>query len=351
MERSSKAAHFSILLALCAASSRGIHCSGNAAIFISETTLKEWMYGQANRAIFLQYYIDLSVQHFFLTLVPQLYPLLLTKLHDEWISSNGSEEGVVEHDFAIIIKDLLLGKFSPVDAAKIIDTYYWDRNLDSGPLFKYHPEGVGGVEGALYEIMLDAAQLLSYKDSRQDMLAQVVLELHRIPPKPTKRWNGDLFVTDSIFSESLSNRWRDTYTHEISTDTMKEIWISLSSFIARCIELRIESHVPDSDRYPLIDISKGLEENLAPGLERDTRVMVAAQYILLAPTLVSDKMSKLLGGHGKPSGCDILRLWIGKLETDRAWQPNPEVKAAVVEAKDKLVSLHQKLVMGSTEEV
>ncbi|EZF31435.1 hypothetical protein H109_04705 [Trichophyton interdigitale MR816] len=276
----------------------------------------------------------------------------LTKLHDEWISSNGSEEGVVEHDFAIIIKDLLLGKFSPVDAAKIIDTYYWDRNLDSGPLFKYHPEGVGGVEAALYEIILDAAQLLSYKDPRQDTLAQVVLELHRIPPKPTKRWNGDLFVTDSLFSESLSNRWRDTYTHEISTDTMKEIWISLSSFIARCIELRIESHVPDGHRYPLIDISKGLEENLAPGLERDTRVMVAAQYILLAPTLVSDKMSKLSGGHDKPSGCDILRLWIGKLEelTEHG-SLNPEVKAAVVEAKDKLVSLHQKLVMGGTEEV
>ncbi|KMQ48385.1 Protein of unknown function DUF3632 [Trichophyton rubrum] len=173
----------------------------------------------------------------------------LIKLHDEWISSNGSEDGVVKHDFAIIIKDLLLG-------------------------------------------------------------------------------------------------------HEISTDTTKETWISLSSCIARCIELRIESHVPDSDRYPLMEITKGLEENLSPGLEQDTRVMVAAQCIILAPTLVSDKMKKLLGGHGKPSGCDVLRLWIRKLEdlADNSGL-NSELKAAVVEVRDKLVLLHPELSTGRPGEV
>ncbi|DAA77669.1 TPA_exp: Uncharacterized protein A8136_6215 [Trichophyton benhamiae CBS 112371] len=265
----------------------------------------------------------------------------LIKLHDEWISSNGSEEGVVEHDFALIIKDLLLATICPVDAARVIDTYYWDRNLDSGPLFKYHPDGVGGVEGALYEIILDAVELLSYKDNRQEDLAHLVLELHRIPPKPFKRWNGDLFVTDTLFTESLSNRWRDAYRHEITSETMKETWVSLSSFIARCIELRIESHVPDSGRYPLIEIIKGLGENLSPGLERDTRAMVAAQYILLSPTLVNDKLAKLPGGRGEPSGSDILKLWIAKLkELAENGSLNPEVKAAVVEARQKLLSLH-----------
>lgn len=124
----------------------------------------------------------------------------LIKLHNEWISSNGSEEGAVEHDFALIIKHLLLGTICPVDAARVIDTYYWDRNLDSGPLFKYHPDGVGGVEGALYEIILDAVELLSYNDNRQEDLAHLVLELHRIPPKPFKRWNvcPALFPLDYI---------------------------------------------------------------------------------------------------------------------------------------------------------
>ncbi|EZF49936.1 hypothetical protein H103_06648 [Trichophyton rubrum CBS 288.86] len=209
-------------------------------------------------------------------------------------------------------------------------------------------------------------------NNRQEDLAHLVLELHRIPPKPFKRWNGELFVTDSLFSESLSNRRRDEYDyslffqffllshhseltnlgHEISTDTTKETWISLSSCIARCIELRIESHVPDSDRYPLMEITKGLEENLSPGLEQDTRVMVAAQCIILAPTLVSDKMKKLLGGHGKPSGCDVLRLWIRKLEdlADNSGL-NSELKAAVVEVRDKLVLLHPELSTGRPGEV
>ncbi|KAM5457591.1 hypothetical protein MaudCBS49596_000788 [Microsporum audouinii] len=264
----------------------------------------------------------------------------LVELHKEWISSKGCE-GVVEYDFAVIIKDLLLQKFRPADAAKKVDTYYWGKNLDSGPLFKYHPDGVGGVEAALYEIVFDMAQLLSYKDTRQDILAQFILELHRIPPKPIKSWNGDRFVTDSLFSESLSNRWRDVYRHQITTGVMKDKWVSLSSFIARCIELRIEKNVPDSDRYPFLDIPKGLEDNSAPGLERDTRAMVAAQYILLAPTLVNDTMTKLSGGHDKPSGSNRLQLWGVKLkELAENGSLDSEVKVAVVEARKKLVSLH-----------
>jgi hypothetical protein len=47
------------------------------------------------------------------------------------------EEGSVEHDIALIMKDMLLSddnENAALTAANRINTYYWDRNLDSGPL-------------------------------------------------------------------------------------------------------------------------------------------------------------------------------------------------------------------------
>ncbi|KAK2813483.1 hypothetical protein FQN49_008306, partial [Arthroderma sp. PD_2] len=169
----------------------------------------------------------------------------LVELNKEWISCDGCEKGIVEYDFGVIIKDLLLHRCSAADAAKKIDAYYWDRNLDSGPLFKYHPDGVGDVENILYEIVLDMAQRLSYKDARPDDLVRLVIELRKIPPRPVKAWNGDRFImSNGNFADCLHERSRRAFVGDVSQSKLETSeaqrlfteWVNISSFIARCIE-------------------------------------------------------------------------------------------------------------------
>lgn len=62
--------------------------------------------------------------------------------------------------------------------------------------------------------------------------------------------------------------------------------MNFSSFLARLTEAGLTD---DDYKYPLADISDGLDKNLPHGLKRDCQVMVAAQYILLAGGTLAEK--------------------------------------------------------------
>ena len=65
-------------------------------------------------------------------------------------------------------------------------------------------------------------------------------------------------------------------------------------------------------KYPSIDVSHGLDQDLPPGPERDCKVMVAAQCVLLAGRSLADDCFKQ---PGKGSvGPDQWRRWAKKLE-------------------------------------
>lgn len=116
----------------------------------------------------------------------------LTHLDKEYLSC---EEGAVEHDIVLIMKDMLLPDDSgnaALTAAQRINTYYWDRNLDSGPLFRFQREEEGTFDFLtfIYDIIIAGiAPFVPYSDSRHDALVQLVIELYRLPPKPVKAWN------------------------------------------------------------------------------------------------------------------------------------------------------------------
>jgi hypothetical protein len=117
-------------------------------------------------------------------------------------------------------------------------------------------------------------------------------------------------------------------------------WLNLSSFIARCTGARVDDHLPGITKYPSIDIAEGLEKEIPPGLTRDTRVMIAAQHILLAGRVVDEELVR------KPKiswGLDKWQLWAKKLKELTEGELAPEVKIAVVEARKKLVELHPEL--------
>lgn len=118
-----------------------------------------------------------------------------TLLYEEYLFC---EKGTVEHDIVPIIKDLLSSDDDDGDdintaartAAHLIDTYYWDRNLESGTQFRFQIEKdpYHDVQEVLYNAILYVVPLLHYaRDAkRQEKLVQLIGELRKIPPRPVK---------------------------------------------------------------------------------------------------------------------------------------------------------------------
>lgn len=114
--------------------------------------------------------------------------------------------------------------------------------------------------------------------------------------------------------------------------------MNLSSFIARCINARIDDHFPDIAKYPSIDIPEGLEKDIPSGIKRDTRVMIAAQHILLAGRVIDEELVQ-----NDSLGLNRWHLWAEKLKELTGKELAPTVKTAVVEARNKLISIHPEL--------
>lgn len=105
------------------------------------------------------------------------------------------EKGTVEHDIVSIIQDLLSSDSDDINtaartAAHQIDTYYWDRNLESGTQFRFQIEKdpYNDVQEVLFNAILYVVPLLHYAQDakKQNKLVQLIEELRRIPPRPVK---------------------------------------------------------------------------------------------------------------------------------------------------------------------
>ncbi|KAM5477231.1 hypothetical protein MauCBS54593_000504 [Microsporum audouinii] len=201
------------------------------------------------------------------------------------------------------------------------------------------------------------AEKLPYNDDRQDILVQLILELQNIPARPVKAWNGEdrFAAADGMFSGCLDNHWRagNVSRDQLAKEPLRvkqqfDKWVNISSFIARCMEHRIEVDFPGAGKYQSIDICNGLREEHPAGIERDTYVMVAAQYILLAPTFIDDRVVAFTAKQGAMNlGRDKFQLWGAKLaQLANDGDLRPDVKAAVIEARQKLVSLHPEFFEG-----
>lgn len=104
------------------------------------------------------------------------------------------EKGTVEHDVASILKDMLLStdmNNAAQTAAHQLNTYYWERNNESGPFFRWgnEKETFFDFVSFLYDIIVRVTPFVPYNDARQDVIVQLVLELRNLPPNPVKAWN------------------------------------------------------------------------------------------------------------------------------------------------------------------
>lgn len=114
--------------------------------------------------------------------------------------------------------------------------------------------------------------------------------------------------------------------------------MNFSGFLARCIQAGLNNNYPDGLRYPSIDIREGLAQDLPSGPRRDCKVMVAAQYILLAGRMIAeDCLKKPVKGFG----LDEWRHWAERLEAISRQEEgvNPGLASATTEAHQFMLSL------------
>lgn len=113
-------------------------------------------------------------------------------------------------------------------------------------------------------------------------------------------------------------------------------WVNLSSFFARCIQASILHCLSNRWYYPSIDIPAGLEKEDVIGVKRTCRIMVAAQYLLLATRPIHEDLSKVIT---EGWGLEKWQLWAKRLkEIADKDGIDPEVISAVKEAREKMIS-------------
>lgn len=123
-------------------------------------------------------------------------------------------------------------------------------------------------------------------------------------------------------------------------------WVNFSSFLARCIQTRLDDHVADMTKYPRMDIPEGLEKEHPQGVKRDCMVMVAAQYILLSVQFIDEELV-IKPDEGRSDttlrGSRRWRLWADKLKgmcENKNYELAPGVRTAVHKAHAELISRH-----------
>ena len=166
----------------------------------------------------------------------------------------------------------------------------------------------------------------------------------RIGADFTVRWDEPLviYILSAITDEAshLATELKESRGGEgdMSFEEVCDTWVNFSSFLARVTEAGL---IGDCYNYARFDISQGLDEDLPQGLMRDSKVMVAAQYILLAgKTLAKECFDK-----------DQWRRRAEKLkEISKEEDGSNTVLASATEESHKyMVSLHPEIFLASED--
>lgn len=158
------------------------------------------------------------------------------------------------------------------------------------------------------------------------------------------RFPVHLLIQIWIASDPTKRNGGDGYN---SFEELCDQWVNLSSFLARCLEAGVDDRFDNRWKYPIIDIPNGLERDLPPGPERDCKVMVAAQYILLAGRTLADECSRK---PGKGLGPDQWRRWAEKLgEISRQDGDDTRLGSATDKARRYMISLLPELFKDSKD--
>ncbi|RYP92120.1 hypothetical protein DL770_001781 [Monosporascus sp. CRB-9-2] len=146
------------------------------------------------------------------------------------------------------------------------------------------------------------------------------------------------------------DRWNGSFPHDFKGGpaAVAEFrrrcceWVNHQAFTARCTEAGIDAE--PLCKHPSFEIPNGLEEEYSLQVERDCKVMVAAQYILLAGRAIHEEFITRPLSMGEEEeakwGLEKWLLWAERLKAiEEKSDCDPKVIAAVVEARKRLIAL------------
>lgn len=101
-----------------------------------------------------------------------------------------SDPHPVEYSLFKLLRSVLLStdQAAIAEAAQQVDSYYHDEYLPYEMRFE-DDKGMGGFLNSLYELIYDLARLITFNNSLQGVLIQLIVELRNLPPKLLKIWN------------------------------------------------------------------------------------------------------------------------------------------------------------------
>ncbi|EEA23335.1 hypothetical protein PMAA_099240 [Talaromyces marneffei ATCC 18224] len=258
---------------------------------------------------------------------------------DEEIDSSG--EGDLTYEIGTIFKSLFATDrcITPRDAAHQIDAVYSDIWFPMDPTFRFRPDkGMPGYLGTLNEFIFTLARLLRYDDIRQDTLFLLILEILELPPRAAQIWDEDckLYKHNPMFNLNMDDDWNmnsipDSMLDEDDTTSASDIqekcddYMNYSAFLARCTGAGLyKNKTTDSGyKYCTYGIDDGLEKDMPQGIIRKSRILVAANYVLLSGRPVRDFC------YSYPSDSDR-----GKMERDM-WNSWKERFKVVADSQDE----------------
>lgn len=127
-------------------------------------------------------------------------------------------------------------------------------------------------------------------------------------------------------------------------DEICEEWVNLSSFFARWIQAGFSHDDEDRFKYPGLDIPEGLAQDLPLGPKRDCKVMVAAQYILLAGRAIEHYYFDTVEGARGGLGPQRWKQWAERFANISSDEENKrDLREAAKGAHDFMVSVHPEL--------
>ncbi|KAK2765316.1 hypothetical protein FQN54_008160 [Arachnomyces sp. PD_36] len=265
------------------------------------------------------------------------------------------EKGTVQHDVASIIKDMLLSNQSnnTVRAtAYQLNTYYWERNNENGPFFTWAKTGesVPGYISFIIDMIVGPTPFIPYDDPKQDLLVQLILELRNLPRNPVKAWDGDHLLPPEetefgeLLHETWASRWADSnreYPDPAKWKQRCDEWVNFSAFLARCVQARIDDDAFDIGKYPRMNIDDAVSSHITDEVKRNSWVMVAAQYVLLAGPVMDEEF--IQKPEVRDLGMSMWQFWAEGFKKVAEGELASNVKEAVIEARKKMIAMRPEL--------
>ncbi|KAI1938486.1 hypothetical protein LOZ58_003439 [Ophidiomyces ophidiicola] len=291
----------------------------------------------------------------------------MTALYDHYIIC---ESGSAEHDLGVMVQSMLLSDDpkAPHETALAITQYFWDGRADESreyPYFNYEKEGWPHLSDLVEKMIVGLSWFIPFNDTKQDKLIQLIVELYNIPPleEPIAGMDRFVYPVDQSFYLEMYDQWSGDWTNifeEIyinkKSDAKEQCsqLVNFTAFLARATAAEISREDDGFGKFATYDVRDCLEDHIPPGAmdypkilpegnRRDTSVMMAAQYFILATDVLNRFMVLEGSERARSWGRFKWTFWagtFGDLARGERGELGADARREAFKAHQKMVALH-----------